>query len=76
VSRSPAYLTSEAIFTRTLGIVPLFAWRASARWCKTGPPALTFAWGAELCSATVSRSRRRDGGDGATAARRSAGKSE
>ena len=29
----PAYVTSAAIFTRTPGIVPLFAWRASARWC-------------------------------------------
>ena len=62
----PAYLTSGAIFTRTPGIVPLFAWRASARWCKPGPPALTFACGSRALlgdrkpSPTPGRRRRRD----------------
>jgi hypothetical protein len=36
-----AYVTSEAIFTRTPGIVPLFAWPTSVGWYLTGPPALT-----------------------------------
>jgi len=41
VSRSPAYLTSGAIFTRTPGIVPLFAWPTSVGCSSPGPPALT-----------------------------------